>query len=183
MMKVYIMLADGFEEIEALAVVDVLRRGHVETVMVSIKPDKTVASARGIQVIADTTLDSIKVEKEDMIVLPGGLKGVQNLEACQPLVEMLKEHHARKGWLAAICAGPSIPGKLGIYQGFKATCYPGFEQELQGACACSDDVVVDQHLITSRGAGVSLAFAYRILSLLKGQEAAEKIQASMLYKG
>jgi 4-methyl-5(b-hydroxyethyl)-thiazole monophosphate biosynthesis len=181
--KVYIMFADGFEEIEALAVVDVLRRGQVETVMVSIMEGMTVTSARGIQVIADTALDHIKVEKEDMIVLPGGSRGVELLEASKELNEILKEHHAGKGWLAAICAGPSFPGKLGFYKGIKATCYPGFEKELLGACACSDDVVVDQHLITSRGAGVSLDFAYKILSIIKGNELTEKIKSAMLYKG
>lgn len=182
-MKVYVMLADGFEEIEALAVVDVLRRGQVDTVMVSIMEERTVTSARAIQVIADTTLNHIQIEKEDMIVLPGGLKGVQLLEACKVLTEILKVHHEHKGWLAAICAGPSFPGKLGFYKGLKATCYPGFEHELQGACACIDDVVVDQHLITSRGAGVSLAFAYKILSVIKGDALTEKIKSAMLYKG
>ncbi len=180
-MKVYVMLADGFEEIEALTAVDVLRRGEVETIMVSVKDEKTVASARNIQVIADTTLDQIKVEQEDMIVLPGGGRGVDGLENTRPLIEMLKAHQVKKGLLAAICAGPSIPGKLGFYRGVKATCYPGFEKYLEGAQVTDEDVVVDQNLITARGAGVSLAFAYAILSIIKGHELTEKISKAMIY--
>ena len=181
-MKVYVMLADGFEEIEALSVVDVLRRGEVETIMVSVKADKTVASARNIQVIADTTLNQIKVEHEDMIVLPGGGRGVDGLGNTKPLIEILKAHQGEKGLLAAICAGPSIPGKLGFYNGVKATCYPGFEEYLEGAMVTEDDVVVDQNFITARGAGVSLEFAYAILSIIKSQELAEKISKAMIYR-
>lgn len=181
-MKTYVMLADGFEEIEALSVVDVLRRGGVETVMVSIKNDKVVSSARNIPVIADTTLDQIDINKEDMIVLPGGGKGVENLGASEALIQILKQHQSKKGWLAAICAGPSVPGKLGFFRGVKATCYPGFEKELLDAHVSEEDVIVDQNFVTSRGAGVSLYFAYTLLSLLKGSETAEKIKAAMLYK-
>lgn len=180
-MKVYVMVADGFEEIEALTVVDVLRRGKVETLMVSIKEDKQVTSARNITVIADTTLEKIKVEQEDMIVLPGGSKGVQGLEASENLNEILKEHQTHKGLLAAICAGPSFPGKLGFYKGIRATCYPGFEKYLIGATTMEDDVVVDQNFITSRGAGVSLPFAYTLLSIIKGSETADNIKAAMLF--
>lgn len=181
-MKVYVMLADGFEEIEALSVVDVLRRGEVETQMVSIKTERHVVSARGIEVVADKTLDQIKVEQEDMIVLPGGLKGVHGLEASQALKKIMIDHQAKKGWLAAICAGPSFPGKLDFYKGHKATCYPGFEKDLLGAQASCEDVVVDENFITSKGAGVSLAFAFKILSVIKGEELAEKISSAMQFR-
>lgn len=181
-MKVYVMLADGYEEIEALSVVDVLRRGGVETFMVSVKKDKVVESDRKIAVIADKTLDEITVEKEDMIVLPGGGKGVEGLKATEALVKLLKQHKENQGWIAAICAAPSFTGKLGFYQGVKATCYPGFEDELIGAKLSEDDVVVDGKFITSRGPGTALPFAYTLLSLIKGPQVAEEIRSGMLYK-
>ena len=181
-MKVFVMLADGFEEIEALTVVDVLRRGGVDTVIVSIKPDRVVVSDRKISVIADRTVDEIQVSKEDMIVLPGGLKGVQGLEASEAMVGLLKEHQGHEGWLAAICAAPSFPGKLGFYNGVRATCYPGFENELLGAQVSEEDVVIDRNFVTSRGPGTALPFSYALLSMIKGLEVAEKVKAGMLYK-
>ncbi len=181
-MKVYVMLADGFEEIEALTVVDVLRRGGVDTVIVSIKPDRVVVSDRKISVIADRTVDEIQVSKEDMIVLPGGLKGVQGLEASEAMVGLLKEHQGHEGLLAAICAAPSLPGKLGFYNGVRATCYPGFENELLGAQVSEEDVVIDRNFVTSRGPGTALPFSYALLSMIKGLEVAEKVKAGMLYK-
>lgn len=182
-MKVYVMLADGFEDIEALSVVDVLRRGEVDTVTVSVKNDKVVLSGHNVPVVADTLLSQIKVEKDDMIVLPGGGKGVENLKACEPLKDLLIKHQEYKGLLAAICAGPTVPGKLGFYKGVKATCYPGCEKELDGAILSEDKVVVDQNFVTSRGPGVSLDFAFALLKLIKGEELAEKIKSGMLYKG
>jgi len=180
-MKVYIMLADGFEEIEALAPVDVLRRGEVETVLVSIKSDKIVLSARDIPVVADTTINNIEVMPEDMIVIPGGKKGVDNLSESQELRNLLMKHQEQKGLLAAICAGPTIPGKMGFYDGVKATCYPGCEEDLKGAIISNDDVVVDKNFITSRGPATALAFAYTLLSLIKGEELSQKIQKGMLF--
>jgi len=180
-MKVYIMLADGFEEIEALAPVDVLRRGEVETVLVSIKSDKIVLSARDIPVVADTTINNIDVMPEDMIVIPGGKKGVDNLSESQELRNLLMKHQEQKGLLAAICAGPTIPGKMGFYDGVKATCYPGCEEDLKGAIISNADVVVDKNFITSRGPATALAFAYTLLSLIKGEELSQKIQKGMLF--
>ena len=181
-MKVYVMLADGFEEIEALSAVDVLRRGNVVTVTVSVKEDKKVLSARKILVIADSALSEVKVGKEDMIVIPGGSRGVENLKGSEALLRVLKEHQQQNGWLAAICAGPTVPGKLGFYKGVRATCYPGCEDELTGAVLSDKDVVVDRNFITSRGAGVSLPFAFTLLTLIKGTETADKVKAAMLCK-
>lgn len=181
-MKVYVMLADGFEEIEALSVVDVLRRGGVETVTTAVKEDKVVLSAHDIPVYADKKISEITVEKDDMIVLPGGSKGVANLAASEVLAEMLKKHQVQNGWIAAICAGPTIPGKLGFLKGIKATCYPGCEIDLKEAVYSEDNAVVDRNFITGRGPGVSLDFAFAILSVIKGQEAAERIKKAMLFK-
>ena len=109
-MKVYVMLADGFEEIEALTVVDVLRRGGVETIMVSIKNDKIILSAHDIPVVADKTIEELKIMSEDMIVIPGGARGTK-LSESKVLQGMLLKHKEQNGLLASICAGPTIPGK------------------------------------------------------------------------
>lgn len=180
-MKIYVMLGNGFEEIEALAVVDVARRAGIETPMVSVSGNLQVESSRGIQVTADKLLDGIKVENDDMIVIPGG-KGVQILEESKELTGLLKKHRSCKGWVAAICAGPSIPGKLGLLAGLKATCYPGYEKYLKDAHVVSADVVNDDKIITARGAGVSLAFAYEIVAAVKDSESAEKLKEAMQYK-
>ncbi len=180
-MKVYVMLADGFEEIEALTVVDVLRRGEVETAMVSIKNDKIILSSHNIPVVTDITIEELKIMPEDMIVIPGGGKGVQKLSESKALQNLLLKHQEQNGLLAAICAGPIIPGKMGFYNGVKATCYPGCEDDLEGAIISKDDVVVDKNFITSKGPATSLAFAYTLLSLIKGEEVSKKIQEGMLY--
>ena len=181
-MKVYVMMADGFEEIEALSVVDVLRRGGVETIIVSTKNDKIVVSAGNIPVIADLTIDKVEINSEDMIVLPGGGKGVENLYASEFLKELLKEHRAQSGYLAAICAGPTIPGRMGLLKDIKATCYPGCEGDLTGAIISQDDVVIDQKIITSKGPGTSLAFSYKLLEIIKGKECSDKISKGMLFR-
>lgn len=180
-MKVYVMLADGFEEIEALSVVDVLRRGEVETVMVSIKSDKIILSSHNIPVVADITIEELKIMSEDMIVIPGGKKGVQKLSESKVLQDLLLKHQEQKGLLAAICAGPTIPGKMGFYKGINATCYPGCEDDLEGAIISKDDVVIDKNFITSQGPATSLAFAFALLSLAKGETASKEIQKGMLY--
>lgn len=181
-MKVYVMFADGFEEIEALSVVDVLRRGDVETVMVSVKNDKIILSSHDIPVIVDITLEEIEIMPEDMIVIPGGGKGVKKLSESETLKNLLVKHQEKQGLLAAICAGPTIPGKMGFYDGIKATCYPGCEDDLKGAIISKDDVVIDKNFITSQGPATSLAFAFELLSLIKGETASKKTQKGMLYK-
>lgn len=180
-MKVYVMLADGFEEIEALAVVDVLRRGGVETATVSVKNDKIVLSARNIPVVADMTIDKIEVAQEDMIVLPGGGKGVEELFASESLKMILKGHNDKKGNIAAICAGPKIPGRMGLLKGIKATCYPGCENDLAGAVISQENVVVDKNFITSRGPGTALDFSFKLLEIIKGAETKDKISEGMIY--
>jgi 4-methyl-5(b-hydroxyethyl)-thiazole monophosphate biosynthesis len=181
-MKVYVMLADGFEDIEALSVVDVLRRGGVEVMTVSIKRDKFVVSAHDVPVAADKSLGDIEVSPHDMIVIPGGLKGVQGLSKSKELEDILIKHQANNGLLAAICAGPTIPGKLGFYKGVKATCYPGCEEDLLGAITSDEPVVVDKNFITSRAPATALAFSYKLLEIVKDEDTAEKIMKGMLFK-
>lgn len=180
-MKVYVMLADGFEEVEALAVVDVLRRGGVETATVSVRNDKIVLSARNIPVVADMIIDKIEVATEDVIVLPGGGKGVEELYASESLKMLLKGHNDKKGIIAAICAGPTIPGRMGLLRGINATCYPGCENDLPGAVISQENVVVDKNFITSRGPGTAFDFSFKLLEIIKGAETKDKISKGMLY--
>lgn len=181
-MKVYVMIADGFEEIEAFSVVDILRRGDVETIMVSLKSDKIILSSHNIPVVTDVTIEEIEIMPDDIIVLPGGKKGVQKLSESKALLNLLVKHQEQQGLLAAICAGPTVPGKMGFYNGIKATCYPGCEDDLEGAIISKDDVVIDKNFITSQGPATSLAFAFALLTLIKGETVSEKIQKGMLYK-
>jgi len=181
-LKILVMMADGFEEIEALAVVDVARRAGIETFMVSVGDNDEVSSARGVRVKADKLLKDITVDKEDVIVIPGG-QGVAVLEKSAELAELLKKHRSYNGRVAAICAGPTVPGKLGLLSGLKATCYPGCEKELHGAHIVSDDVAIDNNFITSRGPGTALAFAYAIVGEVLSQDVAEKLKKGMLFKG
>lgn len=180
--RIFVMLADGFEEIEALAVVDVARRAGIETVTVSVSDDFYVTSARDIQVKADRLLKDINVEKDDMIVIPGGGKGVMNLGKSAELAELLKNHRSYNGRVAAICAGPTVPGKLGLLKGIKACCYPGCEDDLLGAQVVRENVAIDNNFITSRGPGTALDFAYAIVAEIKGREVADKLKKDMLYQ-
>jgi len=180
-LKILVMMADGFEEIEALAVVDVARRAGIETFMVSVSDKDEVSSARGVRVKADKLLKDIAVDKEDVIVIPGG-QGVAVLEKSAELAELLKKHRSYNGRVAAICAGPTFPGKLGLLKGLKATCYPGCEKDLLDAQVVFDDVVIDSNFITSRGPGTALTFAYAIVGEVLSQDVAEKLKKGMLFK-
>jgi len=175
------MLGDGCEEMEALAVVDVARRANIETFMVSVSSDLQVSSTRGIRVIADKQLTKVTVEPDDAIVIPGG-KGIQVLNENSLVKELIIKHRSHKGLIAAICAGPMLPGNLGLLEGIKATCFPGYEQYLKGAVVVDEDVVTDQNCVTARGAGVSLAFAYAIIEVIKGREEADKLKSVMQYR-
>lgn len=180
-MKCYIMLAEGFEEIEAVSVYDILKRASIETFFVSVYDEKTVKSSRGMKIVPDIGLSDItSVNKDDIIVLPGGMPGTLNLKKSGALAEILQHHNNGKGILAAICAAPSILGEMGLLRGKKATCYPGFEQSLKEAAFTEEAVVCDGNIITSRGAGTAIYFALEIVSLVKGKQEAQKISSSIL---
>lgn len=180
-MKVAVYFATGYEEVEALSVVDVLRRGGVEVVMVGVD-GKTVVSSHQVSINMDTTIDQVDHSEIDMMVLPGGVPGVHNLAANGGLVENLKAFKMQGKWIAAICAGPSILGKIGLLEGEKATCYPGFEEQLLGASHVPERVVVSNHIITGIGAGAALDFGYKLLEVLKDQATSEKIRQAMIAK-
>lgn len=178
-MKVAVYFATGYEEVEALAVVDVLRRGGVDVSMVGVT-GKSVASARQISINMDQTIEEVDHSQIDMMVLPGGLPGVDNLKANETVVQNLKAFKKEGKWLAAICAAPSILGELGLLEGEKATCYPGFEDKLLGAQVVNERTVISGKVITGKGAGTALEFGLAILSVIKEKELAHKVAKGMI---
>lgn len=181
MKKVYVFFADGFEEIEGLTVVDMLRRVNVETVMVSIGETKTVTGAHGIVIQADGVFGDYTYEDGTMAVLPGGMPGTNHLMAHEGLRKLLFTYNENKKYLAAICAAPSVLGMNGLLKGRHATCYPGFEEKLLGAKALPDAVVMDGNVITSRGMGTAISFGAALVSVLVGEETAEDLLKAIQY--
>ena len=181
MSKVYVFLADGFEEIEGLTVVDMLRRAGIETEMVSIMEAKQVNGAHGIPVIADSLFEDHAYEHAKMLVLPGGMPGTLNLGNHEGLCTLLKKHYEEEKMIAAICAAPSVFGQLGFLEGRVATCYPGFEEKLKGAIVCQTKVAVDGNVVTSKGMGTAIDFSLKLIELLKDKETAEKIGTGIIY--
>ncbi len=175
----YVFLADGFEEIEALAVVDILRRADLEVATVSISNGYDVIGAHGIEVAADVMLSDIDADVEDYLILPGGMPGSDNLRACAPLCSMLKSHFAGGGHVAAICAAPYILGELGILKGAEAICYPGFEERLAGATISENPVCKSGNIITGKGPGVAMQFALAIVEEQCGASVAAGLKAGM----
>lgn len=174
-------MADGLEEIEALTVVDILRRAQIDIRMISINGTKRVTGAHGIVLETDEILEEADTDSLDLLVLPGGMPGTLHLGACERLTEELKKADAQKRGIAAICAAPSILGDLGILSGRKAVCYPGFEDRLQGADVVREPVVTDGHITTSRGMGTAIAFALELVARLQDRESAGRIGTSILY--
>lgn len=178
---VYLFLADGFEEIEALCPLDLLLRAGVDIKTVSIMDTKTVNGAHDIKVIADMMIDEIDSAAEpEMIILPGGLKGSQNLEASDKVKNIIMKTYENNNYIAAICAAPMILGRLGLLNGREAVCYPGFEKYLAGAAISSEKVVRDGNFITAKGMGVSLQFGLKLIEILKDTETSEKIRESVM---
>lgn len=172
---IYIILAEGFEEIEALTPLDVLRRGKADVKCAAITGDGlTVKGSHGISVVADMRAEDIG-DDIDMLVFPGGLPGATNIDESpltDALIEKAKKKHAH---LAAICAAPMILGKRGLLNGKKAVCYPGFEEHLHGAKVVKKRVVTDKNITTAIGMGASLEFAERLLSEVKDKKTAKTI--------
>ena len=181
MSRVGIFLADGFEEIEGLTVVDILRRAGIDISMISIIVKKKVTGAHGIALDTDEDIVQCDPDKLDMLVLPGGMPGTTNLAACEKLTEALKKADQEKRGIAAICAAPSVLGDLGFLKGKKAVCYPGFESRLTGAEVLAVPVVTDGHITTSRGMGTAIAFALELTKRLKDEETAKQVGRSIIY--
>ena len=181
MSKVYVFLAEGFEEIEGLTVVDLLRRANVETEMVSVMEGKQIKGSHGIKVTADCMFADVDFSDADVLVLPGGMPGTLNLGNHTGLCELLKKHYEAGKMVAAICAAPSVFGELGFLKGRIATCYPGFESKLEGAIVCATKVAVDENVITSRGLGTAIEFALKLIEVLVGLEKSMEIREGIIY--
>ena len=180
--QVCVFLADGFEEIEGLTVVDLLRRAGVTVTTVSITGGYTVHGAHGIHVQADKLFDEVDYKKQDMAVLPGGMPGTLHLGEHEGVKQVLEQYYVDEKYIAAICAAPSVLGKYGILKGKKATSYPGFEDALKGAIYVYDEVVVDDFVITSRGMGTAIAFSMKLIEKLIDAKKAEEIGKSIIYQ-
>ena len=177
---VYILLAAGFEEIEALAPCDMLRRADVEVRLVSVTEKLHVRETHGISIMADLTVSGMNSRDIDMLVFPGGMPGAKNLDE-HPRTDILVRHCLdRNAYLAAICAAPMILGKRGVLAGKKAICFPGFEKYLAGAEIMEGERVVrDGNIVTAVGAGAAVDFGLKLVEIMKGKEAAESIRASI----
>ncbi len=180
---VYVHFADGFEEIEALMVIDVLRRAEVDVRMVSVSDSLTVTGGHGICVQTDLKFEDADYEFCEMIVLPGGMPGTKNLYAHQGLKNQILKFDDEGKWLAAICAAPMVLGELGLLKNHKAVCYPGWEKHLLGAELTEEPYVVSGNIITGRGVGVADLFALGIVKVLKGEENAISLSHKMLVEG
>ena len=170
-----VFLADGFEEIEALATVDILRRAGLNVVTVGVGTC-TPIGAHAISVHADLAEDSLDLDEIDAIILPGGMPGTRNLEQSAVVQDTLRYAMDRALPVAAICAAPSILGHAGYLQGRCATCYPGFESELTGAILSNEGVVTDGNIITAAGAGVAVDFALELVARLVSDDASQQIR-------
>lgn len=182
MNKIAIFFGTGYEEIEALTVVDICRRCGLEIDMVSITQELQVTGSHGITVAMDKTFSQVDFPEYDMIVLPGGGPGTKNLEAHQGLMEQVDIFYQKDKYIAAICAAPSIFGHRGILKGKKACSYPSFESHLEGAEVTKGPVEVSGHVITSRGMGTSIDFALAIAAVFCGEEKAAGMAAAIVYK-
>ncbi len=178
---VYVFLANGFEEIEALATVDILRRSEICVKTVSINDTLEVCGAHEIKVLADIKTEDVNYDDLEAVVLPGGMPGADNLENCKFVTDLVEKSAKDGKIIAAICAAPKIPGVLGLLDGVKATCYPGFEARLFSARVSRKRLVCDKNFITAKGAGVSHEFAAAIATALKKGVSAKRAIKGMFY--
>ncbi len=182
MKKIAVHLAEGFEEIEAISIIDVLRRANFDVKVISITKAIEVNGAHNITVKADVLFENVDYQLMDMIVLPGGMPGAENLRAHSGLREQILNFNDSNKPLAAICAAPMVFGNLGLLKNKNATCYPGFEDELHGAIITGDDVEEADNIITGKGAGVAIQFALKIVEILKGKKLADELSRKMIVK-
>lgn len=181
MKKVYVFLAEGFEEVEALTVVDLLRRANIEVCMVSVTGKTKVTGSHSITVSTDKQFRDLDVCDGDMLILPGGQPGTQNLGEHELLTELLKAWNKEGKRIAAICAAPTVLGALDILTGKQAICYPGCEEQLTGAEIVNDRVVTDGNITTGQSLGSAIPFALELIRLLRNEKTALEIKKSIVY--
>jgi protein deglycase len=181
MKQVAVFFAEGFEEVEALTVVDLLRRAQIQVEMVSIADGLEVTGAHQIKVTCDMHINDFHKDEVQMVILPGGMPGTKHLGESMLLQEIILDFYDKKKWLAAICAAPGIFGELGLLSGKRACSYPSVEGKLKGAIISHEKVEVTEHMITSRGLGTAIAFSLALIAVLKDEETAESIAHAVLY--
>ncbi len=182
MKKAVILFAEGFEAVEAMAPVDILRRGGVETTMASITEDMMVTASNGVSVKMDTLLREVDLQEYDAIILPGGMPGTVNLGESEDVREALMAMNGAGKMVAAICAAPGVLGKYGLLEGKNACSYPEHEVNLKGANVLRDRVVVDGNIVTSRGMGTAMEFSFKLLELLENPRRAEEVKCAVVYR-
>lgn len=182
MSKVYLFMADGTEEVEALTVVDLLRRAKVDVVTVSIMKEKQISSSHKVLITTDELFGESDYNDGDMIVLPGGMPGTMYLKNHRELRNVLFAYREAGKYLAAICAAPSVYGCNGMLEGKKAICYPGFEEELKGAAITNQNVVTDGQFITSKGLGTAIEFSLELIRYLVDAETADAVARAIQYR-
>ena len=183
MAKVYVFLADGFEDVEALIPIDVLRRGGVEVVTVSTTDFPLVESAHGVAIEADLQFEQCDFADADLLMLPGGMPGAANLYAHEGVCKAVCDQAAAGKKVSAICAAPAVVlAPLGLLEGKRATCYPGFEQALEGATYTGDLVTVDGNITTAEGPAAAFPYAYELLSQLVNKQVSDQVAEGMRFK-
>lgn len=179
---VYVLLAEGFEEIEAISTIDILKRGGVEVTAVSIGTHLQVTGAHHIKVMADALIGEAALDETvEAVILPGGMPGTTHLDESRDVDRLLHDAVKKELLVAAVCAAPLVLGKRGFLKGKRATCFPGFEDYLKGAILSENRVEHDGNFITSRSAGTAAYFAFEILKVLKNEAIADKVKMSMIY--
>ncbi len=182
MSRIGIFMADGCEEIEGLAVVDIVRRAKMEIVMIAVSGKKEVTGSHGITFLADAAASEMDFEELDGIVLPGGMPGTLRLGEDETVNAVLRRFASEGKLIGAICAAPSVLGAAGILAGKRAACHPGFEEKLTGADVSREEVVVDGNLITSRGMGTAIPFGLAIVRYFSDDDTVEEIRKGLVYR-
>ena len=178
---VYLMLADGFEEAEALVTVDLLRRADIPVTMVGLEK-KDVTGSHKITVLADDTLENVDLERLEMLILPGGLRGVENIQANLSALGLIQQAAEKGAYVAAICAAPTILSQQALLDRRRAVCYPGMEDQMLSAVVCQGEhVVADGRFITGEAAGSAFEFGLRLVQAIRGKDAADKVKEAIHY--
>jgi len=177
---VYIILGTGFEEVEAIAPCDILRRGGIETHFAGIG-GRLITGGNGITVQADCTVEEMNLAETDMIVLPGGMGGVHSILGSETAMNAISQLYQAGKFIAAICAAPTVLAQLGITDGKQATCYPGMEDQMGSACMVDANAVRDGKVLTGRAPGAAFDFGYLLLKTLRGSDIAGQVRSGMVY--
>ncbi|MBN1407934.1 MAG: DJ-1/PfpI family protein [Calditrichaceae bacterium] len=176
-----IILSPGFEEIEAVTVIDLLRRASIQVTIAGLT-DRLITGSHNIAVMADTALSMVNHTDFDILVLPGGQPGTNNMKTNPMILKWIQERHANGQWIAAICAAPTVLHAAGITKNLNLTSYPAEKDTFTGSNYSEDNVVIDDHIITSRGVGTAIDFSLAIIAKILDQSAADNIQTKIIYK-